>query len=251
MTGGAGYLGSEVVRRARSAGWNVVAPPRATMDVRDGEAVTSLVKGADAVVHAAYRQGEDGTANVARAALAAGARLVHVSSDLVFDGTSSRRYVEDDEPCPVLPYGEEKLAAERAARQVADAVIVRTSVLYGNAGGVQERLVLDALDGRADVAFFTDEIRCPTRVDDLAAALVELADAPVRGVLHLAGPEAVSRYELACAIARELGRDPAVLRGRTSEGLRRPKDCSLDCSRARGLLRTRMRGLAGEGQSRP
>lgn len=245
VTGGSGYLGSEVVREATSAGWTVIAPPRSVMDVRDADAVASFVKGADAdaIVHAAYRAGEDGTAQVARAAAESGARLVHVSTDLVFDGTTSRPYREEDEPRPIIRYGEEKLAAERAARAVANAVVVRTSVLYGKDGGVQERLVLAALEGSADVAFFADEIRCPTQLEDLAAALVELAESSFCGVLHVAGPDAVSRYDLACAIARARGCDPSTLRSATSEGLGRPKDCSLDCSRARSVLRAHMRGI--------
>lgn len=252
VTGGAGYLGSEVVRQAREAGFEVVAPPRTSLDVRDAEAVAKAARGADAIVHTAYRHtgddarsiNVDGTASVAHAAAQTGARLVHLSTDLVFDGDSARPYREDDEPRPIIAYGEAKLAAEVHVREAPNAVIVRTSLLYGKAQpGPHERVVLDVLDGRADVAFFTDEIRCPTRVRDLAAALLELVESSYAGVLHVAGPDAVSRHELACVIARAHGRDPATLRTATSAHLRRPRNCALDTRRARRLLATEMRGL--------
>jgi dTDP-4-dehydrorhamnose reductase len=253
VTGGSGYLGSEVVRQARLAGWRVLAPPRADVDVRDASAVAAAAAGVDAIVHTAYRQSGadawsvtvDGSANVARAAAAAQARLVHLSTDLVFDGASERPYREDDEPRPVIPYGEAKLAAERGVLGAApDALVVRTSLLYGkDEPGQHERLVLDALDGRAEVAFFTDEIRCPTHVGDLAAALLELVETSLAGPLHVVGPDAVSRYELARRIARARGRDPDALRAATSAGTGRPLRCALDASRARALLRARLRGL--------
>lgn len=253
VTGGAGFLGSEVVRQARRAGWRVVAPTRSEVDVRDAGALVEAAAGSDAIVHTAYRQGGDdawsinvdGTASVVRAASATGARLIHLSSDLVFDGVAKRPYVEDDEPRPIIPYGEAKLAAERIVRGVANAVIVRTSLLYGkDVPGPHERVVLDALDGKNDFGFFTDEIRCPTNVIDLATALLELLDAPFEGVLHIAGPDAVDRHTFAGLVARAHGRDPSSLCAATSEGLGRPKYCALDTARARGILRTTLRGVA-------
>ena len=134
-----------------------------------------------------------------------------------------------------------KLDAERA---VADAdpaaLIVRTSLIYGgDRPGPHEQLVLDALDGRSDVGFFTDELRCPiVAVPDLAAALLELAAMRVAGPLHVAGPQPVSRYEFALLVAAAHGRDPACLRAARSAELpqRRPLDCALDSSRAQALL---------------
>lgn len=248
VTGGSGYLGSEVVRQAQAASWTVLAPPRASLDIRNTEALASAAKGADAIVHTAYLQNGDdawsitvdGTASVARAASQNGARLVHLSTDLVFDGETSVPYREEDPPRPIIPYGEAKLESERLVREVANALVVRTSLLYGkDEPGLHERMVLD----RPDTTFFTDEIRCPTHVVDLAAALLELVASPVRGVLHVAGPDAVSRHAFACAIARARGRDPEAVRGATSAHLARPKNCALDSSRARAMLRTPIRGL--------
>jgi dTDP-4-dehydrorhamnose reductase len=106
-------------------------------------------------------------------------------------------------------------------------------------------MVLDALAGGADVAFFEDELRSPVACGDLAAALLELADRPERGVLHVAGPEPVSRLEFARLIATRHGADPSRLRAGRSAGqaVRRPLDCVLDSSRAYRMLRSPVRGV--------
>ena len=262
ITGGSGYLGGELVRRAPAAGWDATGTRFASpgdgpvLDVRDAAAVERLVGefGPAAVVHTAYLQsGPDmadvnvaGSANVARAAAAAGARLIHLSTDFVFDGEKDGAYREDDEPAPVTPYGESKLAAERAvAAEHPAALLVRTSLLYaGPQPGPHERLVADAIAGTADVGFFTDELRCPIAVGDLAAALLELLEGDLRGPLHVAGSETVSRYRFAALVAEAAGLDRERLRPALSAELpvRRPRNCALDCSRAAAVLATRLRG---------
>ena len=236
VTGGAGYLGSEVCRLGVEAGHDVVATQlRApapfgrglTVDLRDRVDLPD----ADVVIHTAYVQADPdmivrSTRNVADAAR--GARLIHLSTDLVFDGEHAP-YAEDDAPRPVSAYGRAKLEAERF---VTDGLVVRTSLLYGKPGPQE------ALAARADVVFHEDEIRCPTHVADLAAALLELAALDLTGVVHVAGPDAVSRLEL----ARLLGaRDPKG--APTPPG--RARNVALDSSRAAALLATKIRGIQG------
>jgi dTDP-4-dehydrorhamnose reductase len=237
VTGGSGYLGSEVCRQAVDAGHDVVAtelrtpPPfgRAVrLDVR--EVVDFREIAPDVVVHTAYVMGDadtivHGTRNVAAAADRVGARLMHLSTDLVFDGEHAP-YSEEDEPGPLSAYGQAKLEAERFVH----GLVVRTSLLYGKPGPQE------ALAARDDVVFHTDEIRCPTHVSDLAAALLELAALDLTGVLHVAAPEAISRLEL----ARLLGaREPRGVP--TPPG--RARNVALDSSRAARLLRTKLRGI--------
>ncbi len=142
---------------------------------------------------------------------------------------------------------EAKAAAEQLVSQHApQALIVRTSLIYGGATpGVHEQLVLDAADGRSAITFFRDELRCPVVVDDLAGALLELATSTRDGVLHIAGTDVVSRYEFARLVAAAKGRSPDQIRSGFSaeSGLQRPRNCALDCRRASGLLRTRLRGV--------
>jgi dTDP-4-dehydrorhamnose reductase len=248
VTGLGGHLGSEVGRRARAAGWELDGiTGSAQLDVRDAAAVLEAVRAArpDVVVHTAYRLDDasvnvDGTRAVAAAAVDGGARLVHLSSDVVFPGTGERALTEDDEPRPVTEYGASKLAAERLCPP--DAVIVRTSLIYGGAEPApQERMVLEVADGARDMAFFVDEVRCPIEVGDLAAAVLELAQLGFAGPLHVAGADALSRLDFARLVCAHRGRDPAVLRG-ASAGPDRPKHLVLDSTRARALLRVRLRG---------
>jgi dTDP-4-dehydrorhamnose reductase len=254
VTGGSGHLGGEVVRRASEAGWDVAgtsfhAPGGVRLDVRDAAAVEALVAdlAPECVVHTAYVQdgadawatNVDGSANVAAAAAGQGARLIHLSTDLVFDGRAGP-YREDDPVHPLLEYGLSKAEGERVvAGRHPEATIVRTSLIYGGEGlSGHERRILDVVDGRADLAFFTDELRCPVHVSDLARALLALAGIAHAGPLHLAGADGVSRYEFARLVAEANGRETAHLRTTTSAGMRpeRPRDCRLDCSRAAALL---------------
>jgi dTDP-4-dehydrorhamnose reductase len=249
VTGGAGYLGAELVQRALAAGWDV----RATFwsrrpdvdgvdwvraDVRDAGAMTNAVRRCDAVVHTAYRQREDAwTTNVQGSAVVAAAardaRLVHLSTDIVFSGQRGA-YREEDPPAPVNDYGRSKAEAERlVAAAHPEALIPRTSLLYGGREpGPQERLA------HGGGKFFVDELRSPAVVGDLADALLELLPLDVNGPLHVGGADDVSRYEFALL----LGADPArVERAHTTPD--RAPNVTLDSSRARALLTTPLRGV--------
>ena len=247
ITGGCGYLGRELVRRAPARGWDVRAtwferPPLGVAewvqaDLRDPEAARRAAQGMDAVIHTAYRQGDgEWEANVGGSAAVAdaarGKRLVHLSSDLVFDG-SRGRYREGDEPAPVNAYGRSKAEAERVvAEKHAAATIVRTSLIYGGLEpGPQERLAA------AGKRFFVDEIRSPVHVGDLADALLEVVALELPGPLHLGGADDVSRFDFAVL----LGADPVRIEQAQTTPDRAP-DVSLDSSRAAGLLQTRLRG---------
>jgi dTDP-4-dehydrorhamnose reductase len=263
ITGGSGYLGRALVTRAE-LDWDVTAThrtqpcPGPALDVRDAAAVERLVGELrpDVIINTAYLQSGDemvdvnvaGAGNVGQAAASGGARLIHLSTDFVFDGRRERGgYAEDDAATPITDYGRAKLAGEKAIVDAApDALIVRTSLIYGgDRPGPHELMVLDALDGRRDVAFFSDELRCPILAAELAGALLELAGRPLSGPLHVAGADAVSRLEFAQLVALSRGRDPSTLRSALSAAARprRPLNCALDCSRAAGLLKTPVRGV--------
>jgi dTDP-4-dehydrorhamnose reductase len=271
VTGGSGYLGGWVVWLARGE-WDVTGTYLSRgpgeqgalwrrLDVREEAAVAALVGELRpaVVVHTAAANpgsGADpryeatnalGTRNVARAAAACGARLIHISSDVLFDGEKGN-YVEEDPPKPVTPYGRSKALAEEAVRDSgARALIVRTSLIYGWRPRVARQIRWMAETRRAgrELRLFTDELRCPIWVESLAAAVVELAGMDVVGVLHVAGAQALSRYAFGVRVLGFLGLDPGsiVPASSRSSGLVRPLDCTLDSSRARALLRTPLPGV--------
>ena len=249
VTGASGYLGGAV-----AALCSAVPAPR--VDIRDLGALSALfaVVRPATVIHTATTLGnkggapEDlwpvvaaGAANVAVAARSVGARLVHVSSDAIFAGRDAP-YTEADVPSPVFDYGAAKAAAEEAVAAVDPAAaIVRTSAdRLGRPGrAVQARAHLPrSRAGHGRGALFTDEIRCPIAVDDLAAALVALAATDHAGVLNIAGPEALSRHELGVRVAGRHGVAPHAVPASTlaASGLHRPGKVVLDSSAAGKLL---------------
>lgn len=213
------------------------------LDLRNESAVMEMIRDwkPAAIVHTAYRRGDrtstvDATAHVARAAAAVGARLVHMSTDAIFKGQLAP-YTELDPPNPVHDYGRQKAEAEAIVTATTpSAVIVRTSLILGVSElSGHEMLVRDVVSGRSRTAFFRDEIRSPVLVDDLARAVVELADRrDVTGVLNLGGPEPLSRAMLAVMTARRHGWDESKLTfaNISDSGMRRPTKVVLDSSLA-------------------
>jgi dTDP-4-dehydrorhamnose reductase len=208
VTGAGGMLGQDVVRAARASGHEVVALTRAELDVADVAVVEAAIPHAepDAVVNCAAWTDVDGAeanpddaaainatgaGNVARAAAAAGARLVHVSTDYVFDGDRTppaQPYVESDATGPRSVYGTSKLAGEQAVVAAGDSyAIVRSSWLFGTGGRnfVATMLALGA--ERDELAVVTDQVGCPTATAHLATALIALAQSSAQGLFHVAG----------------------------------------------------------------
>jgi dTDP-4-dehydrorhamnose reductase len=170
-------------------------------------------------------------------------RLVHVSSDQVFDG-SEALWSETDEAVPIHQYGETKRAGERAVLQTHPmAAVVRPALVTGAAPAGRRSsttFLVDALTRGEAPRMFTDEIRSPIAVGDLARALADLAEltdggADAAGLFHAGGPEALSRFELALreAAAAGLGTEAIVAVTRAEAGLadERPADLSLDSAR--------------------
>jgi len=272
VTGGSSVLGREIVRQALPH-WKVTAtywthpdaiPPelesgrRLQLDLRDGAAVAECIAGCQpaAIIHTAgsnrpadfERLIVDGTRHVAEAAVQAGARLVNLSSDVIFDGEQAP-YTESDPPAPLHRYGRAKAEAEAiVAASGANAVTVRTSLIYSLTGEDHTAgWLLQANASGAPVTLFTDEYRCPIWVQSLAAACLELSRHPYQGILNIAGAQRANRWELGSRLLAAMGvkMGPNIRPGRTPEALRsqRPRDCTLDISLAQKLLRTPLPGL--------
>jgi dTDP-4-dehydrorhamnose reductase len=245
VTGGSGFLGRHMLGSEARRRFQVIAPPSSMLDITDERRVFEQITEwrPAAVVHLAYRRDRasivPASSAVARAAAKVRARLVHLSTDVVFGGRSLP-YHEDDLPRPTIDYGRWKAEAEQEVFDAhPNALIVRTSLLYGTTHQAPiQRDVVEALQGRSSMTFFSDEFRCPAHAGDVAAAVLALVPrTDVTGVLHLAGPEAISRADFARATARWLGLDPSGLRTSTiaASGLDRPARVVLDSSKAAAL----------------
>jgi dTDP-4-dehydrorhamnose reductase len=179
-----------------------------------------------------------------------GAALVHMSTDALLDGERGP-YAEDAEPDPVHEYGRWKARAELHVRaSIPGAAVVRTSLIVrADPPDAGSATLLDALRRGEPVRLFTDELRCPTAVEDLAAQLWEVARLPAdrrAGVWHLAAPEAVSRYALGVLLATRHGLSPAGITPvpSASSPVPRPRDLRLLTPRADAELRTRARSIS-------
>lgn len=277
VTGASGFLGREVCLAALRRGHEVLAlggsraptvpgVARArTFDLCAEAALEGLIleEFPHAIVHcAAFPTIEACQADPARAktlntevpmklaqlCFHLGAKLVHLSTDTVFDGVTGG-YQHTDRPAPLNLYGETKAAAEvevmRYGRE--HAAVLRTSPIIGNSPGgdrgLHERLFAAWKEGRA-TSLFTDEIRQPVEVSNLADVTVELCERPnLSGLYHWAGTEAMSRHEIGVRIARHFGLDAEALvrpigRSEVPAAAARPRDLSLRLHPLAGKLRT-------------
>jgi dTDP-4-dehydrorhamnose reductase len=224
VTGAGGMLGRAVVDAAARRGHEVRGTSRAELDVTDPDAVARAIgdSGAQAVVNCAAYTNVDGAESdggaalavngfaagiVAEAAAHAGASIVHVSTDYVFDGSKREPWLESDPTGPLGVYGSTKLLGEQA---VAGAnprhAIVRTAWLFG-AGGKNFVDTMLALGAQSEeVSVVTDQIGCPTWTGHLAVALVALAERPQdSGIHHIAGAGACTWNELASEVFARAG----------------------------------------------
>jgi dTDP-4-dehydrorhamnose reductase len=157
---------------------------------------------------AAYRVNGLGTQRVALAAARIGAALAYISTNEVFDGVKATPYVEFDAPNPVNPYGASKRAGEWFAIHLCQKFyIVRVSWLTGRGGRNFVHRIQKLADERGRLRVVTDEVACPTFVDDLTEALVNLIGTGAFGVYHLANAGACSRYDYARRILALTGRE--------------------------------------------
>lgn len=266
VTGGTGELGRAAVRYLLDVGYSVRATYLTTAplpleadwarcDITRPDQVAAFMDGLDAVIHTAYDKSSgdhqrmvivEGTRNVAEASRRAAARLVHVSTDVVFDGRLDRPYVEADEPTPLTAYGQAKADAEQVVAGIVPAApLVRTSLLYSTDPRSHQMSLVDrALSPDADIEFFTDEFRCPAHVDDVARVLVDLVNSSHAGPLHAGGRDRLSRLDFARLLATAGGLDAGRLRSRPmgTDAETRPADITLDSSRCERVLGHAPRG---------
>jgi dTDP-4-dehydrorhamnose reductase len=199
-------------------------------------AAFTSVDGAEARPDEAWRVNVDGTRAAARAAAAAGARMVYVSTDAVFDGTRGL-YAEEDAPAPVNAYARGKLAGEAEAAAAPGALVVRMNVVSRGAGLV--RWLLEAAGSGAAVPLFRDVFFNPVPVDAFAGLVLGLLGRGAQGVVHLGSAEVLSKAQFGRLVLAHagLGAAPVVEQDLRDAGLRAPRalDTSLCTLHARRM----------------
>jgi dTDP-4-dehydrorhamnose reductase len=228
VTGGRGQLGRAVKRRAAARGDNAIALDIEELDICDEQqvrsAVTSLAPalvinaaGYTAVDRAeiergrAYAVNRDGAGTVARVCAATRTRLLHISTDYVFDGKSKRPYREDDALAPLGVYGDSKAEGEHAVHECGG-TIVRTSWLFESKGPSFVHSILRLAQERPALRVVADQRGCPTWADDLADALLALAAQPVIGrIYHYCNDGETTWHGFATAIVDEARKHRTIM----------------------------------------
>jgi dTDP-4-dehydrorhamnose reductase len=269
VTGGSGYLGARVLQVGATLGWDVhgtfFSRPFAAhqgnthaLDLARPAAVEALLKTLrpNAIIHTACSNRdaaniaaiEPAAKHLARAAAQQGIHLIHVSTDLVFDGEHAP-YADEAALAPKGAYGSAKAKAEATVHShCPSAAIVRPSLIWSvEPLDRQTTWLVDGMRRGERVTLFTDEIRCPVHLDDLAAALLELAASPeLSGPFNMGGPQALNRWDFGLKLLAALGlpRGSTVLPGTVAEsGLDRARNLTLQCARAEQHLATRLRSV--------
>lgn len=170
-------------------------------------------------------------------------RFLYISTDLVFDGRAAP-YREGDAPAPLMLYGRTKMEGERHVGP--RGLVVRPPLMYGpsrtGAPSAFDQTIAALREGRPQT-FFRDEYRTPLAYDTAAKALARLVASPCVGVLHLGGPERVSRHDLVRRVAEALGLDASLVRGEDQAEKTFPEPRPADVSLASGRLDECLPGL--------
>ena len=220
VTGGNGQVGRSIADLAsdeRFTALDIAVADRSTVDITDraglraafdrmrpevviNAAAYTAVDAAETDEAAAMAANTDGVASLADLCAAHGARLIHLSTDYVFDGTKDGWYVESDPIAPLGIYGRTKAAGEAAAGVYPAHLILRTSWVYAAHGNNFVKTMLRIGAEHPEVGVVDDQVGCPTSAHDIAEALLHLSSLDVNGTYHLAGANSASWHEFAVAI---------------------------------------------------
>ncbi len=267
VTGGTGQLATSLARAAPGLA-HIVGRPAFDFDRPDSIAalfddeVPALVVNAAAWTavdlaeserDAAWRANATGPGLLAELCARHGTRLIHVSTDYVFDGAKGAPYVESDPVSPTAVYGASKLAGEQAVlAALPGAVVLRTAWVYAETGKNFVRTMLNAAARTDRLRVVADQRGCPTNADDLAQAVLSVADhllgpgAP-GGIYHACGGGEATWHEFAIAIFAEAAKYgvkvPSVEPITTADWptpARRPADSRLDCTKLAAMFGARL-----------
>jgi dTDP-4-dehydrorhamnose reductase len=222
VTGGGGMLARDLKPALANRGFEVVAPNRVQLDITNRahvDGILATLRPAAVFNCAAFTRvdlcetdsraaavNDEAVGALAAACGKFGSRLIHVSTDFVFDGRRREPYTEEDATNPLSAYGRTKLGGEEKALQAPGALVVRASWLFGNGGpNFVEAMLKQAEEGKTSVRVVADQVGRPTATSDLAEALVRLFELGASGVVHFANAGEATWNEFAREIYRLAG----------------------------------------------
>lgn len=243
ITGSRGMLASDLIPLLEAKG-QVIKHDLPEMDITDLASVRKILSGekphvvincaaytavdkAEDEKEIAYAVNATGAGNLADTCREIGARLIHISTDFVFDGKKNRPYVESDETSPLGVYGASKLEGERRVMEATDDyIIIRTSWLYGIHGHNFVKTIARLAAEREDLAIVFDQVGTPTYTVDLAQAIMNLIEAEC-GIYHFSNEGVCSWYDFAFEVIthleeRKISLKPKTLKPIVSEEYRTP-----------------------------
>jgi dTDP-4-dehydrorhamnose reductase len=261
VTGASGQLGSEIRERSvRFSGYTFVFTDMGELDITDPEATASFIAELspswiiNCAAYTAVDKAEDdeetatrinagGVENIVSALAGSDCKLIHISTDYVFDGTSSVPYLENDTPSPDSAYGRSKLAGEKAAMEWPQTVIIRTSWLYSSYGNNFVKTILGKAGSLQSINVVFDQTGSPTYAADLASAILGIISGVIQnrhvfvpGIFNYSNEGVCSWYDLAVEIVAIAGSECKVIPVRSSaypSKVRRPAYSVLDKTRIR------------------
>ena len=204
------------------------------------------VDGCEGKRELAFSVNAEGARNIAAGCAASNARMIHLSTDYVFDGTSSAPYREEDPPNPLNVYGASKLQGERQIREVLENhLIIRTEWLFGRHGKNFVDTILRLAAQQEELRVVNDQRGAPTFTKDLSWAIEKLLEKEVKGILHITNSGSCTWYEFARQILKEKNIDNGSIVPISSAALtrpaKRPANSVLDCHRFENLVGQKMR----------
>ena len=241
VTGASGQLGSEIRERsARYSGYNFIFTDAGELDITDAGATTAFIDDLspswviNCAAYTAVDKAEEeeelatlingkGVENIVNALEGSDCRLIHISTDYVFDGSRPVPYLEDDIPSPASAYGRSKLAGEKAAMRWPQTMTIRTSWLYSSYGNNFVKTILRKAGSAESISVVFDQVGSPTYAADLAAAILEIISGVIQnrhlfvpGLFNYSDEGVCSWFDLAAEIVAAAGSSCSVVPVRSS-----------------------------------
>jgi len=255
VLGGRGMLGTDLVEILDQKGFkarvldlpefNITDPQQLAEAVASGNTIVNCaaytnVEKAESEPDLAYRVNAEAVGHMGRLAAAAGAHVLHISTDFVFDGKSDRPYTENDPVNPINSYGRTKLAGEQLlAQSGCRHCIIRVEWTYGLAGNNFVKKLVERAKSPRPLKVVDDQVGSPTATTEAAGAICKLLPNPPEGIFHFTAAGFVSRYEMARFIFDKLGMTVDLSPCKSADfptAAVRPLNSCFDCSKIEKLL---------------